>query len=136
MTTKHPAEQLKLIFVIGIGGFAGSTLRYFIELLVPNSLLATVLVNVIGCFALGFVFYQGFFSNSFSRAGQTLLTTGVIASFTTYSTFIVDVALATPLIGVLYIGSSYLLGFLAVIVGRMAAKQTANRWSDFPVVRD
>lgn len=129
MMNKHPIEQLEILLVIGIGGFAGSNMRYFFELLLPNSLIATGTVNVIGCLALGFVFYEEFYSNSFSRAGQTLLATGVIASFTTYSTFVVDTALSTPGIGILYVALSYSLGFIAVLVGRFGAKLTANKWT-------
>lgn len=128
--TNNPIEKLELFLVIGIGGFAGSNLRYFVELIVPNSLLATGTVNVVGCLALGFIFYEEFYSNSFSRAGQTLLATGVIASFTTYSTFVVDTALSTPRIGLLYVIVSYSLGFIAVVIGRMGAKRTANKWPE------
>lgn len=136
ITKKHPIEQLETLLVIGIGGFAGSNMRYFLELVLPNSLIATGTVNIIGCLALGFVFYEEFYSNTFSRAGQTLLGTGVIASFTTYSTFAVDTALSTPGIGILYVVLSYLFGFIAVLIGRFGAKLTANKWSETTMESD
>ncbi|ERH04045.1 MAG: integral membrane protein possibly involved in chromosome condensation [Halorubrum sp. J07HR59] len=53
MARTHPIEHVEALVVVGIGGFAGSNLRYFVDLTVPNSLAATLTVNVIGCFALG-----------------------------------------------------------------------------------
>ncbi|ESS10804.1 MAG: integral membrane protein possibly involved in chromosome condensation [uncultured archaeon A07HR60] len=55
MARIHPIEHVEALVVVGIGGFAGSNLRYFVDLTVPNSLAATLTVNVIGCFALGFL---------------------------------------------------------------------------------
>lgn len=122
MTRTHPLEHLEAILVIGIGGFAGSNLRYFLELVVPGSLAATATGNVLGCFALGFLIYEERFSGTISGASRTLMATGFIASFTTYSTFVIDALTATPTLAIGYIFGSYGLGFGAVLVGREAAR--------------
>ena len=118
MARTHPLEHLEAILVVGIGGFAGSNLRYFVELFVPSSLVATATVNVLGCFALGFLIYEDLFSGTISRASRRLMATGFIASFTTYSTFIIDALTTTPKLAIGYIIGSYLLGFGAVLGGR------------------
>lgn len=122
MASKHFVERMETIVVIGIGGFAGSNLRYFVELTVPSSLLATATVNTLGCLALGFLFYERRFAGTISQSGRTLLATGFIASFTTYSTFILDAITATPAMGLAYVTGSYVLGFAAVVFGREAAQ--------------
>lgn len=118
----HPLEHLESVVVVGIGGFAGSNLRYFVELYVPNSLAATMLVNILGSLALGFIIYEKLLSGRISEASRTLMATGFIASFTTYSTFIVDALTTTPMLAIGYIIGSYALGFGAVLIGREAAR--------------
>lgn len=122
MARTHPLEHVEAILVVGIGGFAGSNLRYFVELFIPSSLMATAIVNILGSLALGFLIYEGLFSGTISRASRTLMGTGFIASFTTYSTFAVDALTTTPMLAIGYIVGSYLLGFGAVLVGREAAR--------------
>lgn len=107
-----------MILIVGIGGFAGSNLRYFVELVVPPTLVATATVNVLGCLALGFLFYENLFAGEISQSSRTVLATGFISSFTTYSTFVIDAVTATPTIGLAYLGGSYALGFVGVVLGR------------------
>lgn len=122
MARTHPLEHVEAIIVVGIGGFAGSNLRYFVELFVPGSMTATMSVNILGCFALGFLIYEEIFSGTISGPSRTLMATGFIASFTTYSTFIIDALTATPMMAIGYISGSYALGFGAVLLGREAAR--------------
>lgn len=118
----HPVEHLESVLVVGIGGFAGSNLRYFVELSVPHSLVATAIVNVLGSLAIGFFVYEEIFSDTLSPATRTLMATGFIASFSTYSTFIIGSMTTTPATGLLYVIGSYGIGFGAVIVGRETAR--------------
>lgn len=122
MPQTHPLEHLEAILIVGIGGFAGSNLRYFVDLFVPSSLAATAIVNVLGCLALGFLVYEERYTDIFSEASRTLMATGFIASFTTYSTFIIDSLTVTPMLAIGYVGGSYAMGFGAVIVGRETAR--------------
>ncbi len=123
MTRTHPLHHLEALLAVGIGGFAGSNLRYFFELLLPSSLLATVVVNVLGSMALGFFLYENLYGSGLSRPSRTILATGFIASFTTYSTFVLDVVTTAPRWAVLYVIGSYALGFTAVIIGRVGARR-------------
>ena len=121
MARTYPFEQVEAILVIGIGGFAGSNLRYFVETVVPSSLLATAIVNVLGCVALGFVLCEELYADTISQPARTILATGFIASFTTYSTFVIDAITTEPVIALGYIIGSYALGFAGVVAGRKGA---------------
>ena len=127
MTETHPLAHLEAVLIIGIAGFAGSNLRYFLDLLIPSTLLATLTVNVLGCVALGFFFYEGLYSGLVSEQSYLVVATGFISSFTTYSTFVVDAVLADPAVAVLYVFGSYVFGFGAVLVGRQGARWLHTR---------
>jgi CrcB protein len=136
MPRTHPVEHVEAVVAVGIGGFAGSNLRYAVELGVPNSLAATLTVNVVGCFGLGFLVYENVFSGTVSGAGRTLMATGFIASFTTYSTFIVDALTASPTLATGYVVGSYASGFGAVVVGRKAARVATDITPPAPEAED
>ena len=84
--------MLKSILLVGAGSFVGGALRYAVSLLMKGLCghgfpWATLLVNLVGCFAFGVIFALfGKFSSSGS-AWCLLLTTGVCGGFTTFSTF-------------------------------------------------
>lgn len=126
MTRSHPVGRLEAVLLVGVGGFAGSNLRYLFEVLVPSTLLATALVNVFGCFVLGIVFYEQQFAGVLSSSTRTVLATGFISSFTTYSTFVLDTLTSDPATGVVYLGGSYVLGFLAVLAGRLLVRDVTG----------
>jgi CrcB protein len=126
MARTHPLEHLEAVLVVGIGGFAGSNLRFFVEQLVPSSLVATATVNILGCAVLGFFLYEELYSDTISQASRTLLATGFIASFTTYSTFVIDAVSSAPVVAVGYVLGSYALGFAAVLLGREGARRVTN----------
>jgi CrcB protein len=125
MTQRHPLAHLEAILSVGIGGFAGANLRYFVDLTVPSTLVTTATVNILGCLALGLLFYEEQFTGQISQSSQTVLVTGFLASFTTYSTFVLDAVTTTPAIGLVYLGGSYTLGFLGVLIGRALARTVA-----------
>ncbi len=126
MTYRDLREQIMAAVLVGIGGFAGSNLRYFVELLVPSTLVATAAVNILGCIAIGVYFYLDIPTDRFSSATRAILVTGFIASFTTYSTFILDVITTRPALALAYVIGSYVFGFLGVLGGRQLAEVTAN----------
>lgn len=136
MARTHSLEHLEAVLVVGIGGFAGSNLRYFVELYVPSTLAATATVNVLGSLALGFLIYEELFTDTISRTSRTLLATGFIASFTTYSTFIIDAITTTPMLAAGYIIGSYALGFGAVLLAREAAQRVLTVAPPAPEARD
>lgn len=73
--------------LVGIGGAVGALLRYVVYELTPNRgyPLATLIVNVVGSFALGVVIFAGMGEGALLFVGV-----GVCGAFTTYSTFAVD----------------------------------------------
>jgi CrcB protein len=81
--------------VVGLAGIVGALLRYYLGLFVSgwwNGLfpLATWLANMIGCFALG---WMATYLPRLSRLPSyvaTALGTGLVGSFTTFSTFSVE----------------------------------------------
>lgn len=112
--------SINLLLIIGIGGMIGSTLRYFISLILilPGFPLSTLTVNLLGCFLLSFLLNIGNRRNLLSPDLMTGLTTGVLGSFTTYSTFVVEAAnLNSSTTTFLYIVSSLVGGLLCCYAG-------------------
>lgn len=126
MARTHPLSMLVAALLIGIGGFAGSNLRYFFDLVVPSALAATLLVNVIGCAALGFFLYEDRYTGLVHERSHLVVLTGFISSFTTYSTFVVDAVQSRPAVAVVYVIGTYGLGFAAVLLGRAGARRVAT----------
>jgi CrcB protein len=110
------------VLLVGIGGFTGSNLRYFSESLITSTLLSTAVVNILGCFALGALFYEKELVGIISDRGRRVLGTGVLSSFTTYSTFVLDTVTAAPRFGLAYLFGSYVLGFTGVLLGRQTIR--------------
>jgi CrcB protein len=54
---------------------------------------------------------------------QLLLGTGVLSSFTTYSTFAVETATLGATTGAANVGATYLLGFLAAGLGLVVGRE-------------
>ncbi|CAJ53155.1 fluoride efflux transporter FluC [Haloquadratum walsbyi] len=107
------------LLLVGAGGIIGAATRY----LISNALLGisgTLMVNVLGAFMLAVATT----TLQTSRA-QLFVMTGILSSFTTYSTFAAQTVAASPLIGILNIGSNYLLGITAAICGLLVGRRLA-----------
>ncbi|WP_440766841.1 fluoride efflux transporter FluC [Natronorubrum sp. DTA7] len=121
--TAHPIVRLETLALIGIGGFAGANLRYFV-LGLFSDVQAVLLVNVLGCFALGFLVYEAEYAGLVAGSSRTVFTTGFLSSLTTYSTFAIQSALAAdPLLFVAIVAANYGLGFTAVLASRELARR-------------
>ena len=118
------------ILLVGVGGFVGSIARYLVYLLVRSYFvhsfpLATLLVNVVGCFLLGMVSSverQFFF---FDRSMLVFISVGLIGGFTTFSAFGFE---TMELVrqqqygwAILNIFCNLVLGFGAIWIGRTLA---------------
>lgn len=125
-----------IYFYIGIGGMIGSILRYGLSLLIQNlyqspAFTATLFVNVIGCFFLGWLTSRTMKKNMFSPVAVKAIGTGVIGSFTTFSTFSVEVVELFINQGWIQAGMylliSVLSGFLFVSLGFMLGEKVKVR---------
>jgi CrcB protein len=81
-------ERLQNFLVVGAGGAIGSCLRYAVGLWTQSRgwtafPWATLIVNVVGCFLITFIF--GLLTSSSNM--RLFLTTGIMGGLTTYSTF-------------------------------------------------
>lgn len=82
------------VVVVMIGGFLGAIFRYLVGEWLPTSHgfpTGTLLVNVIGCLLLGWLL--SFIANQTNVNPKValFLSTGIIGSFTTFSTFSIEV---------------------------------------------
>lgn len=85
-----------IYWAISVAGVIGALLRYYVGILFPASWywgfpLGTLLVNLIGCFLLSWLTIWSKEVCPFPSWLRTGMTTGLIGSFTTFSTFSVEV---------------------------------------------
>ncbi|MFC7155751.1 fluoride efflux transporter FluC [Halomarina halobia] len=122
MTDTHPILRLESLALVAVGGFAGANARYLVGQFVPGA-LGTLAVNVLGSFLLGFLLYEAILGGFIGQETRAVLGTGVLSSFTTYSTFALETALLdSPLWMVGNVVATYGLGFAGVLLGRAVAR--------------
>lgn len=113
------------ILSIFIGGALGALLRYFVYNLFDltnYAYVATFIVNMLGCFIIGFAAYLfGRGANNFTKYMKSLLTIGFAGGLTTFSTFALDlyhfISVGNLLGLFLYLLASVLLGVCLVSAG-------------------
>lgn len=120
MDRKRALRGFQIVGFIAVGAFAGANLRHFFAVIVPG-LGGTFVANILGCFALGFLVYEGEFVGVLTDDFSMLAGTGFLSSFTTYSTFALETVQATPVLGVVNVVANYGVGFAAVLLGRSIA---------------
>lgn len=118
--------MLKNILIIGTGGFIGSVARYLVShlnlsLTFHSVPVGTLLVNIIGSFAIGFLTGIAEKSMILTPAWRLFLMVGLCGGFTTFSAFANENLMLMHndqfLSVMLYTGLSIFLGFLAVYLG-------------------
>jgi CrcB protein len=116
---------MKLVLLIGLGGFIGAISRYLLSLLIQNKFLSTfpygtLGVNILGCFLIGIVYALSDRGNV-AQEWRLFLATGVLGGFTTFSSFSNETVgmLRDSQYGnaLLYVGLSLFIGLLATIGG-------------------
>ena len=108
------------ILLVGLGGAAGSILRYLCQRsLNLNFPYGTLLVNISGCLLIGLLW--GLFTRHIDEQRRLLLVTGFCGGFTTFSTFTyegVQMLMENRwVIFALYTTLSIVLGLLATYLG-------------------
>jgi len=84
---------IRLFLYIGIGGMIGTLARYSTSITfseINGFPYATLVVNLIGCFLLSFILNYDKIKQRLSPEIRIALGTGVIGSFTTFSTFALE----------------------------------------------
>ncbi|MCX7771028.1 MAG: fluoride efflux transporter CrcB [Proteobacteria bacterium] len=129
-------QKIIPFILVGIGGFFGAIARYGVALYFSKNPtlyfpFATFVVNILGCFLIGFLSYIAIYVKIVQPEYiRYLLSIGFVGAFTTFSTFeleiynlINDKAL---LLALIYVLSSIFVGFFAVRVGIYTGKLLTN----------
>lgn len=119
--------MFKNLLLVFLGGGLGSMLRYWVNYCIssaqiPYTFAATFIVNVVGCFLIGFL---GALLLR-HQAVYLLLITGFCGGFTTFSTFGIEslqMLLAhKSVLAMLYVAASVVVGLLAAWLGLLLAR--------------
>ena len=82
---------MSLWLLVGLGGFIGAILRYWVSGWIQSGFLSfplgTLGVNFIGSLFLALIMYASEYRGLFGEEVRVFLTIGVLGSFTTMSTF-------------------------------------------------
>lgn len=121
---------MKQFFLVFIGGGFGTLLRFIISKsfndFFHNFFLGTFLVNIIGCFLIGFILGTSMKGNLLSKDQILLLSTGFCGGFTTFSAFALEnhglLQSGQLLHFSFYTISSIAVGVLAVAAGLWLAR--------------
>ena len=123
--------MIKNFLIVGLGGGAGSMLRYAVQKLFHAQSAATfpagtLLVNIAGCFLIGILWSIASRSLTWNEEMKLLLMTGFCGGFTTFSAFTLEgIGLLkenkTALFFV-YLTASVVGGLLATFIGIRIAK--------------
>jgi CrcB protein len=114
--------MLKDIIFVGLGGFAGSALRYVVGRVLNGGFpWGTLAVNVVGCFLIGVLYALAERGNLASPHLRLLLMAGFCGGFTTFSAFMNENLIMLRggefLPFALYTAGSILSGLVAVWFG-------------------
>lgn len=82
---------MRILLLIGTGSFIGGICRYLLSQFIQTKFLSgfpfgTLGVNILGCFAIGFVFAWSE-RTSMTAEWRLFLATGLLGGFTTFSAF-------------------------------------------------
>jgi fluoride exporter len=117
--------------MVGLGGAIGSILRYAFSIFVVSKSfpVATILVNILGSFAIGAIFALSNKDENFLLNWRVFLATGLCGGFTTFSAFSIEnIQLLQDhkyLQSLIYIFATVILGIAAAFTGYKLLNNTA-----------
>lgn len=116
------------LMIVALGGALGSAFRYFVGTWVQTLSRSidfpygTLTVNLIGCFAIGFLAQLAEARGAFTSEARLFVFTGILGGFTTFSSFAndtVNLAREAEMLNALAnIGANVILGLILVWLGR------------------
>ncbi|GIO24213.1 CrcB family protein [Oceanobacillus sp. J11TS1] len=114
---------MNYLFVM-VGAFLGAMARYGTSLWFGEQEfpIATITVNIIGCFFLGFLLTLVSLSKRVRQVWALTFGTGFLGAFTTFSSFALDVLLLHLPVALLYVGMSLAAGIACAGLGVWTAK--------------
>ncbi len=122
---------MKMLLMVAIGGAIGAVARqqsnqFIMRIFGGEFPIGAMFVNVFGSFIMGLLFELFTSKITISYEWRSLIFTGVLASFTTFSSFALDVALLTErneyFNALIYIGGSVVLSIGFLFLGLWAMR--------------
>ncbi len=126
---------MSTVLWVALGGAMGSAARYVVNVWSGKVLGTafpwhTVIVNVLGCFAMGLIVGLLAIKLNVSNEVRAFLTTGILGGFTTFSAFSLDFALLVErkayVAAGAYAAGSVLLSLAAVFAGLALVRSLAQ----------
>ncbi|WP_287372308.1 fluoride efflux transporter CrcB [Prosthecochloris sp.] len=123
-------ERYAALLLVGAGGFAGAVARYLVAFLLPfigtGFPFGTLTVNMVGCLLIGFVSELSITSSLVSPELRLLLATGFCGGFTTFSSYMYEIASllrdGEMLYASIYLFGSIIGGIFCLYLGMQLAK--------------
>jgi CrcB protein len=117
-------------FWVALGGALGSLARYTLGAWIYSRMgtrfpYGTFVINLTGCFIIGVTLSVLDAHTELPSAWRLALPIGFVGAYTTFSTFEFETyrtAQSSPATALLYMGSSVVLGYLAVYLGIQTSK--------------
>ena len=80
------------LLLVGLGGFVGTLGRYWLSGLIARRYgetfpYGTLVVNALGCFVIGFLFYFFYERSLTAPTSRTVIFIGLLGGFTTFSSY-------------------------------------------------
>jgi CrcB protein len=122
---------MKALILIFFGGGVGSLLRYGLGRWINNTIISefpygTFVVNLAGCFLIGFIMFSTELDKEHVQQWRLLLATGLCGGFTTFSSFSIEnvqlINDGRAMTALLYVFASVCMGLLATYLGLLAGK--------------